>query len=258
MLKQPLSPALSRLRRAQQALIGRRRRRVSSRNNKVRVSFQRSSSSGLRSSGTRSSIRTAQQKRTAKPRIGLDTPRRRDAGPFPQLGHLEVTTSAASKTTQFRDNEQSHAKRAKPIEEVDESRYSLMQVPEEPGYYSMSTLYPRVRNSNLTDSLQSLHRSASQNTHTWDPLKVKSMGTMQGFRSHIRSHMRKDMRATLLVLLQRTENSAHMQLPTRHRDSLELLVSRSVKCHPRRERDSGCLILMLQNLYGAVYCSKAI
>lgn len=52
----PVSPHISKLRRAQQALIG-RRRRVSNRNGKVRVSFQRSStSSGLPLSGTRNSV----------------------------------------------------------------------------------------------------------------------------------------------------------------------------------------------------------
>lgn len=54
--KKPISPPISRLRRAQQALIG-RRRRVSNRNSRVRVSFPHSStSSALHSSGTRNSI----------------------------------------------------------------------------------------------------------------------------------------------------------------------------------------------------------
>lgn len=54
--KKPMSPHISRLRRAQQALIG-RRRRVSNRNTKVRVSFVHSStSSGLPPSATRNSV----------------------------------------------------------------------------------------------------------------------------------------------------------------------------------------------------------
>lgn len=145
-LKKPLGPPISRLRRAQQALIG-RRRRVSNRNSRVRVSFQRSStSSGLLFSGTRNS--TNEPNRTSKidasaqpvPWAPLGTPRRRDAGPLPpsRLRHAPIPEQ-----TPERAAPRHTTKAAKPFELREDSRYSLMQVPEEPGYYGACFHYMR-------------------------------------------------------------------------------------------------------------------
>ncbi|KUI66573.1 hypothetical protein VM1G_02098 [Cytospora mali] len=138
--KKPLSPPVSRLRRAQQALIG-RRRRVSNRNSRVRVSFAHSSSStGLHPSGTRSSgygrkhFSNCESSIDPSQWIGsLETPRRRDADPYPPMGR---PAPPPKDTVRHRSQLQSTAARSgRPDEEGVDSRYSLMQVPEDPGYY---------------------------------------------------------------------------------------------------------------------------
>lgn len=140
-LKIPLSPPISKLRRAQQALIG-RRRRVSNRNTKVRVSFQRSStSSGVRSSRSRNSVHAPTRLpitgACADPRhwVSADTPRRRDAGLLSPTerrpGQLPATKASAHGDV----NSKLAAKVVSPVEESGDTRYSLIQVPEEPGFY---------------------------------------------------------------------------------------------------------------------------
>lgn len=136
-LRKPLSPPISRLRRAQQALIG-KRRRVKNRNNKVRVSFQRSStSSGLRSSRTRSSIHAPSRPKRPGVRLHptqwlpLGTPRRRDAGPLPPLerrfGQVEVAKADVKGDT---DSKLAYEV-MRPTEEGVEPSYPLKQVAEE-------------------------------------------------------------------------------------------------------------------------------
>lgn len=141
-LRKPLSPPISRLRRAQQALIG-KRRRVRNRNNKVRVSFQRSStSSGLRSSRTRSSIHASSRPKRPGVRLHptqwlpLGTPRRRDAGPLPPLerrfGRVDFANDAVEG-----DNELRLASGImEPTEERVASRHPLKQIAEDPGLRS--------------------------------------------------------------------------------------------------------------------------
>lgn len=146
-LKRPLSPPLSRLRRAQQALVGRRRRRVvSNRNSRVRVSFAHStSSSGLRPSATRTSVQ--KRKSQASPRVGsaqwiagLDTPRRRDADPNPPAHSRPRVTPVPQDIRHSRDI----TKAASATHAVNygrgrnEAEFSLMQVPENPGHYGAS------------------------------------------------------------------------------------------------------------------------
>lgn len=71
--KKTVSPPVSKLRRAQQALIGRRRHRVSNRNGRVRVSFAHSSSSsGLPASATHNSIIASRH--PSKPQEALPGP----------------------------------------------------------------------------------------------------------------------------------------------------------------------------------------
>lgn len=147
-LKRPLSPPLSRLRRAQQALVGRRRRRVvSNRNSRVRVSFAHStSSSGLRPSGTRTSV----QKRKSKvgSRVGstqwiagLDTPRRRDADPNPPVNSRPRVTPLPHDLVHPQDKARtaSTAHAANYGRDRHEAKFSLMQVPEGPGRYGPSS-----------------------------------------------------------------------------------------------------------------------
>lgn len=154
-LKRPLSPPLSRLRRAQQALIGRRRRRVvNNRNSRVRVSFAHStSSSGLRPSGTRTSV----QKRKSKvdPRVGstqwiagLDTPRRRDAGPIPPV-HSRPRVTPAPQDAVYSQDKQKGASTTHTVRhgrDRGEALFSLMQVAEAPNQCGKSTS-PRISTS---------------------------------------------------------------------------------------------------------------
>lgn len=145
--KRPLSPPLSRLRRAQQALVGRRKRRVvSNRNSKVRVSFAHStSSSGLRPSGSRTSV----QKRNSRvsPRIGstqwiagLDTPRRRDADPSPHVQSRPEIKPVQQNAAPSQDKpKDAHVSRVvQHGRNRHEGEFSLMQVPQPPGRYGVS------------------------------------------------------------------------------------------------------------------------
>ncbi|ROW02059.1 hypothetical protein VPNG_07651 [Cytospora leucostoma] len=140
-LNKPLSPPISRLRRAQQALIG-RRRRVSNRNGRVRVSFAHSSSSaGLHPFGTRNSLYVQKQSSKDGSRIdqvtnwtgGLDTPRRRDADPYPPMAR----PVAPPKDDVRRENkpQSSAVQPVRPAADGGDLKYSLMQVPEGPGYH---------------------------------------------------------------------------------------------------------------------------
>lgn len=111
------------------------------------MSFQRSStSSGLPSSGTRSSVHVpnrpsrpapapAPTPRVNTPRwVSLETPRRRDAAlPLPPVPRRRAPIPLSP----IEDNvEPDHAvKAAKIVEERQHGKYSLMQVSEEPGYY---------------------------------------------------------------------------------------------------------------------------
>lgn len=139
-LRKPLSPPISRLRRAQQALIG-KRRRVKNRNNKVRVSFQRSStSSGLRSSRTRSSIHASSRPKRPGVRLHptqwlpLGTPRRRDAGPLPPLERRFGRVEAAKADVEGGTDSKLAYEVMRPTEEAVEPSYPLKQVAEEPEF----------------------------------------------------------------------------------------------------------------------------
>lgn len=139
-LRKPLSPPISRLRRAQQALIG-KRRRVKNRNNKVRVSFQRSStSSGLRSSRTRSSLHASSRPKRPGVRLHptqwlpLGTPRRRDAGPLPPLERRFGRVEAAKADVEDDINSKLTYEVMRPTEEGVEPSCPLKQVAEEPEF----------------------------------------------------------------------------------------------------------------------------
>ncbi|KAJ4394558.1 hypothetical protein N0V93_003777 [Gnomoniopsis smithogilvyi] len=67
--------------------------------------------------------------------LPLETPRRRDAGPLPpverRFGRLAAATVAANGAITSNPG----AKVVKPAENIADARYSLMQVPEDPGFY---------------------------------------------------------------------------------------------------------------------------
>lgn len=67
----------------------------------------------------------------------LEAPRRRDARPLPlvPLRFGPLATGKADAHGQENVKPNNAAKPLKPVENIEDGRYSLMQVPEDPGFY---------------------------------------------------------------------------------------------------------------------------